>query len=155
MSRGSGFNLISIRLGGGKRKKAAEVRSSLEFPRLAADCGRCGRRPCPPQPAGHFHPPAISALEGGGEGGGRGPWVRAKTVTSDRDGGRLREEVFMCVCGRRRQGSLAGGWGVVVVGVGGLIPNGRARTGVRRVCVCARRGRGRSFAAAHKMVIVA
>lgn len=43
-------------------------------------------------------------------GEGRAPWVRAKTIMSDRDGGRLCEKVFMCVCVRRRQGSLAGGF---------------------------------------------
>lgn len=41
---------------------------------------------------------------------GRGPWVRAKAIISDRDRGRLCEKVFMCVCVRRRQGSLAGGF---------------------------------------------
>lgn len=47
--------------------------------------------------------------------------MRAKTIISDRDRGRLREKAFMRVCARRRQGSLAGGV---------LIPNGRVRTGV-------------------------
>lgn len=71
---------------------------------------------------------------GVGRGGGRGPRVRAKTVTSDRDGGRLREEVFMCVCGRRRQGSLTEGGG----GGGGRFnskwtcEDGSAKS----VCVC-------------------
>lgn len=59
--------------------------------------------------------------------------MRAKTVTSDRDGSRLREEVFMCVCGRRRQGSLAGGWGVMVVGVD-------VRGRECKECVCVRGG---------------
>lgn len=36
--------------------------------------------------------------------------MRAKTIISDRDRGRLCEKVFMCVCVRRRQGSLAGGF---------------------------------------------
>lgn len=46
----------------------------------------------------------------GGWGWGQGPWVRAKTIRSDRDRGRLCEKVFMRVCARRRQGSLAGGF---------------------------------------------
>lgn len=45
----------------------------------------------------------------GGGWGGQGPRVRAKTIISDRDRGRLREKAFMRVCARRRQGSLAGG----------------------------------------------
>lgn len=47
---------------------------------------------------------------GWGGGWGQGPWVRAKTIRSDRDRGRLCEKVFMRVCARRRQGSLAGGF---------------------------------------------
>lgn len=43
-------------------------------------------------------------------GEGRGLWVRAKTIISDRDRRRLCENVFMCVCARRQQGSLAGGF---------------------------------------------
>lgn len=61
---------------------------------------------------GHFHPSMISACisTGWGLGWGQGPWVRAKTIRSDRDRGRLCEKVFMRVCARRRQGSLAGGF---------------------------------------------
>lgn len=110
--RGSSFNLISIRSGAGK---TAEVDLWLEV--------RVGTgTPTVPSPAvsvcvGIF-PLQLYRLifplggvgRGWGWGWGQGPWVRAKTIRSDRDRARLCEKVFMRVCARRRQGSLAGGF---------------------------------------------